>query len=115
MARKSELIGDDVTYSETDVFHELGLANADELLAKAKLAIAIHKTIEARGLNQAQAAQVIGVDQPKVSKIIRGKLTDFSTERLLSFLIRLGSDIDIVVHKPGTPPKKEGMISVAYM
>jgi len=104
-----------VTYSTTDVFHDLGLPDADELLTKSKLAIAIQSTIEARNLNQVQAAKLMGIDQPKVSKIIRGRLSDFSTERLLNYLIHLGLDIDIVIHKETAHTLREGTINVAYV
>lgn len=97
------------------MFHDLGFPDADELLTKSKLAIAIQSTIEARNLTQVQAARLMGIDLPKVSKIIRGRLSDFSTERLLNYLIHLGLDIDIVIHKETAQTKREGTISVAYV
>jgi len=115
MAEESEVSETDVTYGVTDVFHDLGLPDADELLAKSKLAIAIHNTIEARGLTQSQAAALMGTDQGKVSKIIRGRLSEFSTERLLNYLLHLGLDVDIVIHKETFVAKREGTINVAYV
>jgi predicted XRE-type DNA-binding protein len=104
-----------VTYGTGDVFHDLGLPDADELLAKSNLAIAIHDTIKQRGLTQVQAAELMGVDQPKVSKIVRGRLSEFSTERLLNYLLHLGLNIDIVIHKEAPKTQREGTISVAYV
>ena len=104
-----------VTCGTADVFHDLGLPDADELLAKAKLAIAIQTTIEDRGLTQVEAAEIMGIDQPKVSKIVRGRLGEFSTERLLNFLIHLGLDVDIVIHKQAPQTQREGTIHVAYV
>lgn len=98
-----------------NVFADLGLPNPEERLAKAKLASAIVDVIELRGLTQAQAAELMGIDQPKVSKIVRGRLSEFSTERLLHFLMHLGLDVEILVHKATTPNNREGVISVAYV
>ena len=83
--------------SSGNVFEDLGLSAADELQAKADLAYEISRTIEDRGLTQAQAAELLGVDQPKVSALVRGRLTGFSMERLYRYLIALGKEIEIVV------------------
>lgn len=91
---KSEL---DYTVSSGNVFADLGLPNPEEALAKAELTQKIILLIRKRGLTQAQAAKVLGVDQPKVSALLRGNLTGFSLERLMRFLLRLGQDIRITV------------------
>ena len=91
---KSEL---DYTVSSGNVFADLGLPNPEEALAKAELANKIIELIRERRLTQVQAAKVLGVDQPKVSVLIRGNLTGFSLERLMRFLLRLGQDIKITV------------------
>ena len=81
-----------------NVFADLGLPNADERLAKADLAIKITEILRRRRLTQVQAAVVLGVDQPKVSALIRGRLSGFSIERLLRFLLLLGADVSITIH-----------------
>jgi predicted XRE-type DNA-binding protein len=81
--------------STGNVFADLGLANPEELLLKAELAHQISELIEARQLTQIEAAEILGVDQPKVSALIRGKLSGFSTERLFRFLNSLGSNVEI--------------------
>ena len=91
---KSEL---DYTVSSGNVFADLGMPNQEEALAKAELANKIIVLIRERRLTQLQAAKVLGVDQPKVSALIRGNLTGFSLERLMRFLLRLGQDIRITV------------------
>jgi predicted XRE-type DNA-binding protein len=91
---KSEL---DYTVSSGNVFADLGLPNPEEALAKAELANKIIELIRERKLTQVQAAKVLGVDQPKVSALLRGNLTGFSLERLMRFLLRLGQDIRITV------------------
>jgi predicted XRE-type DNA-binding protein len=98
-----------------NVFADMGLPDPEQRLAKASLASAIQDVIELRGLTQAEAAQIMGIDQPKVSKIIRGRLSEFSTERLLNCLVHLGLDVDIVIHKKVPNPVREGTISVAYV
>jgi predicted XRE-type DNA-binding protein len=86
----------------------VGLADAGTRLAKAELARSITWIIQERGLTQREAAQVLGIDQPKVSAITRGRLGDFSLERLLTLVNRLGMDIDIAVSpnpEPSRPPR----------
>jgi predicted XRE-type DNA-binding protein len=87
----------DYKVSSGNVFADLGLDAPEEALAKAELTAKISEIIEANGLTQAAAAKVLGIDQPKVSALLRGKLTGFSTERLIKFLNALGRDVEIVV------------------
>jgi predicted XRE-type DNA-binding protein len=86
-----------VAPSSGNVFADLGFPDAAAELAKAELATRIAEIIEERGLSQTQAAKVLGIDQPKVSDLVRGKLTAFSVERLFKFLNSLDRDIEIVV------------------
>ncbi len=83
--------------SSGNVFADLGVPNPEEALAKAQLARAICLLIEKESLSQKEVAQRLGVDQPKVSALVRGRLTEFSTDRLLRFLLRLGHDVKINV------------------
>jgi predicted XRE-type DNA-binding protein len=83
--------------SSGNVFADLGLADADELNTKSLLAIKIGRTIKARKLTQTAAAAVLGIDQPKISNLLRGRLEIFSVERLCEFLTKLGYDVDINV------------------
>jgi len=87
------------TPSSGNVFADLGLPNADEEMAKVELAFEIGRIIEERGLTQEEAAELIGVDQPKVSAVVRYRLDGFSMERLYRFLNALGRDIEIVVRE----------------
>src|SRR5829696_9289962 len=96
------------TVSSGNVFADLGLADAGTRLAKAELARSITTIIQERGLTQREAAQILEIDQPKVSAITRGRLGDFSLERLLMLVNRLGLDIDIAVSpnpEPSRPPR----------
>jgi predicted XRE-type DNA-binding protein len=87
----------DYTRSSGNVFADLGLRNPEEALAKAELAHKIATLIGKRNLTQIQAAKVLGIDQPKISALLRGKLSGFSIERLLRFLLLLGHDVKITV------------------
>ena len=88
------------TRSSGNVFEDLQVAEPAEALAKSELAALIARALRARRLTQIAAAKVLGIDQPKVSELMRGRLTRFSTERLMAFLIRLGRDVEIVVREP---------------
>ena len=87
----------DYVVGSGNVFADLGYARPEEAAAKAELAHKITKIIERRGLTQAAAANVLEVDQPKISALARGKLSGFSLDRLVRFLVLLGSDVQIVV------------------
>jgi predicted XRE-type DNA-binding protein len=102
---------DSVTESCGNVYADLGLKNADTLLAKSVLAIHIRRVIKARRLTQEQAAEILGLDQPKVSLITSGRLDGFSTDRLLRFLTALGCDVKISVSRPH--PKTRGHVVIA--
>ena len=83
--------------SSGNVFADLGLAEADEHLIKAGLVVKIDRIIRQRHLTQAAAAQLIGIDQPKVSAMLAGQFRGYSVERLMRFLVALGHDVEIVV------------------
>lgn len=91
-----------VTVGSTNVYADLGYGNPDEALAKAQLAARIAEILKSRSLTQTAAAALFGVDQPKVSALLRGRLRGFSYGRLMKFLTALGCDIEIVV---AWPPK----------
>lgn len=101
-----------ITEGSNNVFADLGLPNPEERLMKADLAIQIAAALRARRLTQAKAAALFGVDQPKISRLLRGQLSGISTERLIHFLTLLGQDVVIVV-KPAAPhSRKPGHVSV---
>ena len=83
--------------SSGNVFADLNLPEADDLLAKAELAAKIVAEIQRRRLMQTEAAAILGIDQPKISALKQGKLSGFSIERLMRFLLLLGRDIEITV------------------
>lgn len=110
MAKKRAVAGK-VTPSSGNVFADLGFAEADDELAKAQLATHIRQVLKRRRLTQTAAARLMGVDQPKVSALLNGRLSGFSSDRLMRLLTALGQDVDIVVK--GKPRSRaRGRISV---
>lgn len=105
MARKSKIVR-----SSGNVFADLGLENSPEHDVKARLVMLIAKTIAAQDLTQAQAAAKMGLKQPDVSKLLRGRFEGFSMERLLFFVRTLGSDVEIRIRS--RRPRKEGRLLV---
>ena len=101
----------EITESSGNVFADLGFKNPEEMMAKANLAILISDAIKKRKLTQKKAAAILGVDQPKISAILRGRLSGFTIERLMRFLMALGMDI-IIEAKPHTQRKKLPNIQV---
>ncbi len=94
-----------------NVFADLGFENPEEALAKAQLIHQISRIITANGWTQEQAANKLGIDQPKVSALVRGRLTGFSIERLSRFLNTLDYDVTISV-SPKAPGRPHGHTTV---
>ena len=89
-----------------NVFADLRLPNADEELAKAKLALAIRRRIETMNLTQTAAAERLQTDQAKISQLVNGKIGSFTLDRLIRFINALEMNVHITVeptqdHKQG--------------
>jgi predicted XRE-type DNA-binding protein len=80
-----------------NVFQDLGVPNAEEHFVKAQLVFKIDTLMKERGLKQVEAADLFGIRQPDVSKMLRGEFRQFSVERLMHFLVALDQDVKIVV------------------
>lgn len=83
------------TIGSGNVFADLGLEDADGLQIKAQLIHEIRQSIEQKGLTQLEAAALIGMDQPTLSKMLRGKFLRCSVDRLFSILNRLGRSVEV--------------------
>jgi predicted XRE-type DNA-binding protein len=94
-----------VTSGSGNVYTDLGYENPEEMLLKAHLVTLLSKAIKAKGLNQYQAAEVLGLDQPKVSALLRGQFRGYSLERLFKFLNAF--DLDVEVNVKSKPEGKE--------
>jgi predicted XRE-type DNA-binding protein len=99
-----------VTRGSGNVFRDLGLADADVLQAKADLVFKISAIIEKRELSQVEAAQILGVTQPKISALLRGRLDGFSLERIMRFLAALDQRVD---NKVRPKSRRDRAVSVA--
>ena len=80
-----------------NVFKDIGVPNAEEHLVKAQLVFKIDAIRKERRLKQIEVADLLGIRQPDVSKMLRGEFRQFSVERLLRFLVALNQDVEIVV------------------
>lgn len=96
-----------ITPSTGNVFRDLGFRReeAEHLLVRADLMIQLQKFIAARRLKQREAAQILGVSQPRVSDLLRGRVDLFSTDALIDLLARLGARVRLDV-KPARRPRK---------
>jgi predicted XRE-type DNA-binding protein len=105
---------EDYTISSGNVFEDMGFADAEEKLAKAKLAAVINKIIEQKDFTEAETAKILGLNQPKISALKNGRLKGFSIESLFFFLEALDQHIEITItHKSKT--SIEPRINVAYV
>lgn len=97
-----------------NVFADLGFKNPDLELAKAVLVQQLRKSITARKLNQARAAALLGLDQPKVSALLRGQTGGYSLDRLFKFLTKLGQRVEIHIRTPkrGADPAESQVVVV---
>ncbi len=103
--------GIDIERGSGNVFADLGWADADAQLLKAELVSRIDEIIRRRRLTQVQAARLLGLSQPDISRLLRGSFRDYSVERLLRLLTALGRDVDIVIRKP--PTRRAGRLRIA--
>ena len=83
-----------------NVFADLGLPDADAHLVKAGLVSRIDDILRVRGITQAEAARLLGLSRPDMSRLLRGDFREYSLERLFRLLTALGRDIDIVIRQP---------------
>ena len=98
-------------YSESsgNVFADLGLPDAEERLLKSQIAVQIRLLVEQKGWTQAQVAERVGLDQPKVSALFRGRLAGFSLDRLFRILNRLGRSVEVRISAEEFAPEDTRM------
>ena len=105
-AKRKRVKAERVEPGSGNVFADLGFADAEERMLKAQLALKIAELIERKGWTQARAAEVIGLDQPKVSHLLRGRLSGFSADRLFAILNRLGHSVEVRISAKERAPGK---------
>src|SRR5271165_2821006 len=94
-----------------NVFADLGIPNPDLALAKAELVRRIRDVITEQKLTQAKAAELLGIDQPKVSALVRGRVAGYTIDRLFRFLTALGQRVEITV-RPNARNSEERAVVV---
>ena len=87
-----------LTPSSGNVFADLGLPNPEERVLKAQIAIHIKDLIRDQGLTQTQAAERVGLPQSNISHIVNGRLANYSVERLLQVVSKLGHSVEVRIH-----------------
>jgi predicted XRE-type DNA-binding protein len=90
-----------VTRGGGNVFDDLGFPNAEEHLAKAELVSELKHIIDREGWTQAQAAKIMGMAQPDVSRLLRGQFSNYSIDRMMRFLRAAGCEVEITVRTKG--------------
>lgn len=98
-----------MTTGSGNVFADLGLPDADNLLIKADLACEVADIIRSRKLTQKAAGEILGTDQPRVSKLLKGSLYGFSVEEIIGYLAKLGNKVEISYTPTG--PAEVGSVS----
>ena len=101
-----------ITKSSGNVYADLGIRGADEHALKAELVRQIAGVMKEQQLTQAAAARRMHIEQPDVSKMLRGHFRQFSVERLMRFLVALGHDVEIVV-RPVAARAKSAQLTVS--
>lgn len=114
MTRKTNKDTIDHEASSGNVYADLGFADSAEMLAKARIVSEIARIIQRRKLTQISAAELLGIDQPKVSALLRGHFRGYSQERLIGFLTKLGMDVEIVVRPKTKRRQVAGLVSVIF-
>ena len=96
-----------------NIYADIGVADAEEMLVKAQLAAKIAEIIKLRKLTQIQAAALLGMPQPKLSNMLRCRFRGISEAKMLECMTLLGRDVQIVV-KPASRSRKTGHVSVLF-
>lgn len=95
------------------MYADLGYTDSDDMMVKAQIVTKIAEIIEQRQLTQEQAAKILRLTQPKISRLLRGQFRGISERRLLRCLIRLGRDVQIIVKQ--TPRRRaQGRLTVRF-
>lgn len=103
----------EIEKSSGNVYEDLATPEASEMQVKSQLAAKIGEIIKARHLTQVQAAEILGLTQPKLSQMLRGKFRGISESKMMDCLLLLGRDVQIVI-KSAPRSRKEGRIEVVF-
>lgn len=101
----------DIEISGGNVYADIGAENAEEMLVKAQLAASIQEILNARSLTQTQAAELLGLPQPKLSRLLHGHFRGISEAKMMECITRLGHDVQIVI---GPMRGQAGRVAVVH-
>lgn len=110
---EKEMADTSAEISSGSVYEQLGYKDHREMETKANLVVEINSAIKNKRITQTEAAEILGLSQPKLSELLNGRFRWFSVERLINLLNELGKDMDIVV-KTKPRNRKEGRVSVYH-
>lgn len=113
MRKKRVIHGTAVEETAGSVYADLGYPDSEDMEIKARLVTEIREIMKKRGLTQEQAAEILGLTQPKVSRLLKGEFRGVSERRLLNCLTRLGQDVEIVV-KAAPRTRDTGHLSIRF-
>lgn len=102
----------EITEGTGNVYADLGLPDADAMQLKAQLAIAIADSIASRKLTQKQAAEILGMPQPKLSHLLNGRFRGISEAKMMDCLVRLGRDVRIIIGRERPRRRKNGKLEI---
>ncbi len=111
--RTRPLVGHEYEIGSGNVYTDLAVADPESMLVKAQLVTKIAELLLDRDLTQTEAAALLGIAQPKLSNLLKGRFRGFSERTLIDFLTRLGSDVEIVV-RAGARKRGRGSVSVTF-
>ena len=100
----------EIEVSSGNVYADLGMHDAEQMQLKARLAQIIGEVLQIKGLTQSQAAQILGMTQPKLSHLLRGQFRGISEAKMLECLVKLGRDVEIVI---STESSAQGTLKVS--
>ena len=112
MKKQRVMRGIPVEEGSGNVYADLGYPDSDSMLVKARLTAKISEIVKRRALTQAQTAEILGLTQPKVSALLKGRFRGISEHRLLECLTRLGRDVHIVI-KPAPRSRSNGRLTLS--
>ena len=111
--KKQQIVrGIPVEQGSGNVYADLGYHDSESMLVKAQLAAKIAEILKRKALTQAQAAEILGLTQPKISDLLNGRFRGISEHRLLECLTRLGRDVHIVI-KPTARSRSNGRLTLS--
>lgn len=112
MTKRASVRGSAVELGSGNVYADLGYRDSETMLVKARLAAKIGEIVRRRALTQAQTAEMLGLTQPKVSDLLKGRFRGISEHRLLECLTRLGRDVEIVI-RPTPKNRSTGRLTLS--